>query len=143
VPSSTERGLETMYWTNDKKFAHLGREKQVGKQRNGTADDVGSVLQAASIYEEALDAVRGAIVKQLAMILALQVDEIISAQSLDSYGVDSLVGVELRNWTSAYLQINLPLLVMWSTNSIDELARIVTKGSRLVTVKSNEAEEQE
>jgi NADPH:quinone reductase-like Zn-dependent oxidoreductase len=143
VSSGTERGLETMYWTNDKKFAHLGREKQVGKQRNGTADDVGSVLQAATTYEEALDAIRGAIVKQLATILALQVDEIISARSLDSYGVDSLVGVELRNWISAYLQVNLPLLVMWSTNSIDELAGIVTKGSRLVTVKPNEAEEQE
>lgn len=140
VPSGTERGLETMYWTNDKKFAHLGRENQVGKQRNGSADDVGSVLQSATTYEEALDTVRGAIVKQLATILALDSDEIISARSLDSYGVDSLVGVELRNWISAYLQVNLPLLVMWSTNSIDELAGVVTKGSRLVTVKANEEE---
>lgn len=140
VPSGNERGLETMYWTNDKKFAHLGRENQVGKQKIGGADDVGSVLQAAETYEEALDAVRGAIVKQLATILALGSDEIISARSLDSYGVDSLVGVELRNWISAYLQVNLPLLVMWSTNSIDELAGIVTKGSRLVTVKADDEE---
>ncbi|KAI6783592.1 uncharacterized protein J7T54_005621 [Emericellopsis cladophorae] len=134
VPSGNERGLEAMYWTNDKKFAHLGREKQVGRQRGGAADDVGSALQAAETYEEALDAVRGAIVRQLATILALRPDEIISARSLDSYGVDSLVGVELRNWISAYLQVNLPLLVMWSTNSIDELAGVVTKGSRLVSV---------
>lgn len=137
VPSGNERGLETMYWTNDKKFAHLGRENQVGRQTAGAADDVGSILQAATTYDEALDAVRGAIVKQLATILALGADEIISARSLDSYGVDSLVGVELRNWISAYLQVNLPLLVMWSTNSIDELAGIVTKGSRLVTVKAD------
>ncbi|CAJ2512279.1 Uu.00g052940.m01.CDS01 [Anthostomella pinea] len=142
VPSGTERGLEAMYWTNDKKFAHLGRENQIGRQTAGAADDVGSILRTASTHEEALDTVRGAIVKQLATILALGPDEIISARSLDSYGVDSLVGVELRNWISAYLQVNLPLLVMWSTNSIDELAGIVTKGSRLVTVKVVAADEE-
>lgn len=141
VPSGNERGLEAMYWTNDKKFAHLGRENQVGRQNSGGADDVGSALQAAETYEDAVDTVRGAIVKQLATILALGADEIISARSLDSYGVDSLVGVELRNWISAYLQVNLPLLVMWSTNSIDELAEVVTKGSRLVSVKPNGEEE--
>ena len=143
VPSGNERGLEAMFWTDDKKFAHLGTERQAGRHAAGSADDVSSILQAATTFAEALDAVRGAIVKQLATILALDADEIISARSLDSYGVDSLVGVELRNWISAYLQVNLPLLTLWSTNSIDELAEIVTKGSRLVTVKAEGEEKEE
>lgn len=54
--------------------------------------------------------------------MVLEADEIIPARSLDSYGVDSLVGAELRNLISAHLQVNLPLLVMWSANSIAELA---------------------
>ena len=76
-----------------------------------------------------------AIVKQLATILAIDADDVIPARSLDSYGLDSLVGVELRNWIGAYIQVNLPLLVMWNTSSINELAEIVTKGSRLVKVQ--------
>ena len=136
MPSGTERGLSTRYWVNDVKPKHLSRKKQVGKLKNGTADDVGSVLQAATTFDEAFNAAHAAIFKQLAMIFALQADEIVSARSLDSYAVDSLVGVESRNWISAYLQVNLPLLLMWITNSIDELTRIVTKGPVLVTVKA-------
>lgn len=51
VPSDTEHGLETMCWTNDKRFAHLRREAQVGKHKAGSAaDDFVSALQSATTY---------------------------------------------------------------------------------------------
>ncbi|KAH8177899.1 KR domain-containing protein [Sarocladium implicatum] len=130
VPSENDRGLGAAHYMNDKRFAHLSQGHQVGQQTMNTSDDVNAVLKAAKSYEEVLSAVRSAITRQLATILALDHAEIISERSLDSYGVDSLVGVELRNWISAYLHVNLPLLALWRTNSIDELAMVVTKGSR-------------
>ena len=69
---------------------------------------------------------------QLSKVTALPVERLNPAESLDAYGVDSLVAVELRNWIGAYLQANVPLLVLRGTGSIQELAEIVTKESRLV-----------
>ncbi|KAK6598020.1 polyketide synthase [Botrytis cinerea] len=144
LPNGTERGLGEARWSNDKRLAQIfGSESQAGSKAVGSgADNVGFVLQAATTFHEAQDIVCKAIVKQLATILAIDASDIIPARSLDSYGLDSLVGVELRNWIGAYLQVNLPLLVMWNTSSINELAEIVTKGSRLVKVKSEETEEE-
>ena len=145
LPNGTERGLGEPRWANDRRLAQLfGSESQAGsKTVGGGADNAGFALQAATTFHEAQDIVCKAIVKQLATILAIDADDIIPARSLDSYGLDSLVGVELRNWIGAYLQVNLPLLVMWNTSSINELAEIVTKGSRLVKVKSEEEAEEE
>jgi emericellamide synthase (highly reducing iterative type I polyketide synthase) len=145
LPNGTERGLGEARWANDRRLAQIfGSESQAGsKAVGGGADNVGFVLQAATTFHEAQDIVCKAIVKQLATILAIDASDIIPARSLDSYGLDSLVGVELRNWIGAYLQVNLPLLVMWNTSSINELAEIVTKGSRLVKVKSEEEEAEE
>ncbi|TGO47720.1 hypothetical protein BOTNAR_0510g00040 [Botryotinia narcissicola] len=144
LPNGTERGLGEARWSNDRRLDQIfGSESQAGSKAVGSgADNVGFVLQAATTFHEAQDIVCKAIVKQLATILAIDASDIIPARSLDSYGLDSLVGVELRNWIGAYLQVNLPLLVMWNTSSINELAEIVTKGSRLVKVKSEEAEEE-
>lgn len=139
VPSENDLGLGAAHYMNDKRFVHLGHGHQAGKQAATASDDVGSALKAANSYEEVLDTVRNAITKQLATILALGHDEIISERSLDSYGVDSLVGVELRNWISAYLHVNLPLLALWRTNSIDELAMVVTKDIRAKSGKEVKA----
>ncbi|KAM0233339.1 hypothetical protein ACHAP5_010426 [Fusarium lateritium] len=145
LPNGDERGLGEPRWANDKRLAMIfGSDNQAGnKAVGGGADNVGFELQSATTFQEAQDIVCKAIVKQLATILAIDTDDIIPARSLDSYGLDSLVGVELRNWIGAYLQVNLPLLVMWNTSSINELAEIVTKGSRLVKVKSEDEAEGE
>ena len=147
LPSGTERGLGEARWAKDKRLGQIfGAENQAGsKTAGGGTDSIALALQAATTFEEAQDVVCQSIVKQLAIILSIDPEDIIPARSLDSYGLDSLVGVELRNWIGAYIQTNLPLLVMWNTNSINELAEIVAKGSRLVKVKpeGEEAEEKE
>jgi len=75
----------------------------------------------------------GGILKQLSKLMAAPVEMLSSARSLDSYGVDSLVAVELRNWIGAYLGANVQLMVLQGTSSIDALATIVVKESRLVS----------
>lgn len=144
LPNGNERELGEARWAHDRRLGQLfGSENQTGgKTGAGGADDVGLAISAATTFQEAADAVAKAICKQLAIILATDPDDIIPTRSLDSYGLDSLVGVELRNWIGAYLQVNLPMLTMWNTNSINELAEIVAKGSRLVKVKL-EGEEEE
>lgn len=45
---------------------------------------------------------RLAVLQQLDMLIATPVEMLSPMQCLDSYGVDSLVAVELRNWIVAY-----------------------------------------
>lgn len=46
-------------------------------------------------------------------------------------GVDSLIAVEIRNWTLAYLQTDLPLMTIRGTGSVQELAELSVKESPL------------
>ena len=59
--------------------------------------------------------------------------------TLDSYGVDSLVVVELRNWVVAMLAADISILVIRESRSIDNLIQLVASKSRLVPVKPQEA----
>jgi aryl carrier-like protein len=58
------------------------------------------LFAAASSLEEAGKAVTEALVKKLAKTLSLTQEELDPNKPMHSYGVDSLVAVELRNWFS-------------------------------------------
>lgn len=49
-----------------------------------------------------------------------------------SYGIDSLVAVELRNWMVSQLDTNVPLLELIYSGSILKLARTIATNSTLV-----------
>lgn len=120
----------------DRRFAHLVRHDSGVRKVEGTADDVLQNLDGAARFEDAAEIICGAILQQLGKLIATPVESLSAAQSLDSYGVDSLVAVELRNWIGAYLQANVQLMVLRGTSSITELAKIVTTESRLLSFKT-------
>ncbi|PCG95659.1 Acyl transferase/acyl hydrolase/lysophospholipase [Penicillium occitanis (nom. inval.)] len=132
TPSGDELGLGESVWMEDMKFVHVRRQGTSQVQVSGTTSDVIAELRSASTSEDAVEVICQAIIVQLSKVTALPVERLNPAESLDAYGVDSLVAVELRNWIGAYLQANVPLLVLRGTGSIQELAEIVTKESRLV-----------
>lgn len=142
VPSSHKalRGQDA--WIEHRRLRHLasqGNGSSSGDQtntRNGGAADIAAVIREAKHLEDAEAVICTAVVQQLSKLLATSADQILPACSLDNYGVDSLVAVELRNWIAAYLQANIPLLVLRETKSILELAGIVTRDSRYVSIKA-------
>ncbi|CAI4212690.1 unnamed protein product [Parascedosporium putredinis] len=78
------------------------------------------------------------ILQQLSNLIATPVESLSQTRSLDSYGVDSLVAVELRNWIGRHLKASIPLLALRKGGSIWELAKTVTKESRLVSFAAAE-----
>ncbi|KUL87368.1 hypothetical protein ZTR_04649 [Talaromyces verruculosus] len=132
TPSGDELGLGESVWMEDMKFVHVRRQGTSQVQVSGATSDVIAELRSASTPEDAVEVICQVILVQLSKVTALPVERLNPAESLDAYGVDSLVAVELRNWIGAYLQANVPLLVLRGTGSIQELAEIVTKESRLV-----------
>lgn len=130
-------GLSESIWMRDLRFSHLLQHRRTVQRSDGGSADVGTLLGAAECFEDAVGVVCTAIIQQLATIIATPVETLSAARSLDSYGVDSLVSVELRNWIGTHLQANVPLMTLRGTGSITELANIVAKESRLVNLGSS------
>jgi acyl carrier protein len=119
----------------ERRFAHLvQRDARVCKVE-GTSASVLKQLEDVDQFEDAVNIVCSAILQQLGKLIATPAEMLSAAQSLDSYGVDSLVAVELRNWINAYLQANIPLMVLRGTSSIKELANIIAKESQFINSK--------
>lgn len=134
VPKGNEPGLRPGVWVNDSKFRHLSHRNS-GSQESSDSGEVGETISSAQTAEEAVNLICEAIIQQLSKLLATPVKYLSEDRSLDDYGVDSLVAVELRNWIGAFLQANIPLLVLRKTTSVRELGGLVAKESRLVSVK--------
>lgn len=133
VPTGDELGLGDTLWMADRRFSHLVRRQAAGPKAGSASEDVARLLTGAASFESASEIICDSILQQLGRLIATPAEALSAAQSLDSYGVDSLVAVELRNWIGAYLQANVQLMVLRGTGSIRELANIVTKESRLVS----------
>ncbi|KAH6613530.1 putative polyketide synthase [Chaetomium sp. MPI-SDFR-AT-0129] len=152
VPPTTWNSGASPPWMRERRFAHLMHRRErlsrslqgaagkgAGAQHGSTSSDgtpdLATSLGRVAGAKEAVEIVQAAILQQLAKLIATPVEMLSAARSLDSYGVDSLVAVELRNWIGAYLRANVQLMVLRGTGSIVELAGIVTRESRLVRVE--------
>ncbi|KAL4915858.1 hypothetical protein BDW62DRAFT_203310 [Aspergillus aurantiobrunneus] len=134
IPSDEQAPNGRDFLTSDRRYAQLVKHEGVVQKAEGESVDALTLLSSATQVEDAVEIVTDAILNQLSKLIATPVEMLSPAQSLDSYGVDSLVAVELRNWIGAYLQANVQLMVLRGTGSISQLAQIVTKESRVVKV---------
>ncbi|KAK3984768.1 Compactin diketide synthase mokB [Cladorrhinum sp. PSN332] len=127
-------------WLQQKRFAHLkqGERATCTSEGDDSVANVGVQLGAVERFEDAVEIVYQQILQQLSKLIATPVDMLTAARSLDSYGVDSLVLVELRNWIGAYLQATVHVLTLRGASSIKELAKTVAKESRLIDLEAAE-----
>lgn len=132
LPKGNEIGLRKSSWLQATRFQSIRSKSASSKTENNESnkDSVEVVFEAASTEEIQVGVCR-VILQQLSKLISIPVDRLSATQSLDHYGVDSLVAVELRNWIAAYLQANVSVLVLRETKNILELAAIVTAESRL------------
>ncbi|KAI2885910.1 hypothetical protein CBS11852_8117 [Aspergillus niger] len=121
-------------WIQDPRFAALryrdstqagssrattGTAKQ-GKIRDQLAEIASPVDAAALICQE--------LMQKLASMFGLVVEEMSATQDLSSYGVDSLVAVELRNWLVAQVGAEVSIFDLMQSPSLEDLSlRVATK----------------
>lgn len=125
-------------WLQNKRLIHLAQHSGPrGEGEGGKSDEAQDALEAvgnATTAEGAEAAVLTAILQQLSKLLMTPVEQLSPRRTLDSYGVDSLIAVELKNWIGTYLEADIPLLVLRETNDIQHLARLAAEESRLVSL---------
>ncbi|KAK8859176.1 lovastatin nonaketide synthase [Apiospora arundinis] len=100
------------FWMADKRFrmlVHNMTQSDAGSSANGGAGAtaLASVLAAPS-PEEALQAAREHVIGKLSRMLLLDLDVFDSEGSVASYGIDSMIGAEFRNWLFTEFAIDIP-----------------------------------
>ncbi|KAJ5233183.1 polyketide synthase [Penicillium chermesinum] len=126
-----ETGIKTPEWLNQRHLSHLvqnsalfaGADLEGGK---GSSDHIDKIRRAKAV-EEVVEAVGGAVREELSKLIVTPVDRILPHRTLDSYGVDSLVAVELRNWVVGMLAADVSLLLIRESRSIEALTHLVAR----------------
>ncbi|KAK8034603.1 polyketide synthase [Apiospora rasikravindrae] len=114
-----EAGDVEPFWMADKRFRMLvhNMKQSDGSSANGSggASALASVLAAAS-PEEALQTARDHVVGKLSRMLLLDLEVFDSEGSVASYGIDSMIGAELRNWLFNEFAVDIPFQQLLGPN---------------------------
>lgn len=128
-----DRPLPT--WASDPKFLHVVANVQSGTTA-GAEDDGGVAVQhrikQADSLELPVELVCEALIQKIPNLLTITMEYVDKKEPVVAYGLDSLVAVELRNWTTTDLEAPAPLMELMSSLSIENLAGKIATKSRLV-----------
>ncbi|KAK2761661.1 Type I Iterative PKS [Arachnomyces sp. PD_36] len=118
----------------DPKFSHMWTKPnhQASAKTESTHIDIQALFGSATTAGEVKDATQLAIKMKLSRLLGLPADEVSTDQSVASYGMDSLIAVELRNWISTQLEAQVQTFELMSSITFAELSNMVARRSRLV-----------
>ncbi|KAI0379327.1 polyketide synthase [Hypomontagnella monticulosa] len=107
---SEAEGDVDVFWAVDPRFSSLlhAMETGSGDEVGGGADSVLSRVKAAATAAEAIDAVQEHFIGKLSRLLMLDVEEFEGeGRSVASFGIDSMIGAELRNWIFKELGLDI------------------------------------
>ncbi|KAH6649445.1 hypothetical protein F5144DRAFT_616611 [Chaetomium tenue] len=102
------------FWVEDARFSHAVHDMNASAEdgsdgEGGQAQSIISVIKAAASPAEAVGAVTEHFVGKLARMLLLDLDEFEpDVKSIASYGIDSMIGAELRNWIFKEYKLDVP-----------------------------------
>ncbi|KAJ4293019.1 hypothetical protein N0V88_005683 [Collariella sp. IMI 366227] len=122
------------WWFDDVRFAHIVQvdTHQVAWESSEDTVPLQVLLQQATNLDEASETVTAALVKKLAKSMMVSVEDIDASRLVSSYGVDSLLAVELRTWIFAEMQSDISVFDLLSNISISSLARKIALVSKAV-----------
>ena len=89
-------------------------------------------LTACETLQAAVDLITDAVAEKLAKAMMIPREEIDLQRPVSSYGVDSLVAAEMRNWFFRDLKADVNVLELLSGVPITGLAAIIAERSKLV-----------
>lgn len=120
------------YYAADAKFNNL-REAMLSLHgsagvTSGAQVSISTALSRVKSPEEAVEIITGGLTGKLSSILMIPTDELDAGTPITKYGLDSLNAIELRNWITKELGVNLQVLQLLTSGSLANLAStIMTK----------------
>ncbi len=129
-------GAEMPFWFRDAKFAHLGTIDTQRSVRDASSDEDSQLhlqLAQAENVGAATDLVAQALKTKLAKAMMMAVEDIDGEHPVSSYGVDSLVAVEVRTWVFKEIKADISVFDVLSNVPLASLARTIVGRSTYVS----------
>lgn len=124
------------YWLNESpRMSYLRQLDLHSTLQAEEGDEMGELkgsLTAVTTIAQATDLIQNVVAGKLAKSMMIAVDEIDVNRPVSSYGVDSLVAAEMRNWCFRDLKADVSVFELLSGNSIMVLAEQIANRSTLV-----------
>lgn len=124
------------YWTHDPRFSIIKEAAVAADPSQGAGGGsipLPTVLKNASSAEDILPVLHEALVNKIAALLMMPPADLDTTASVGSLGLDSLVGIEVRNWIARETEANVQVLELLTSSSIMALAETIVSKSKLVT----------
>jgi zearalenone synthase (highly reducing iterative type I polyketide synthase) len=131
--------IDVPFYFNNPRFSilskHGGKNNTLAHPNTNEAGSVPAKIQLAraASLSEATDIVTDLLIRKLAKSLQTETSEIDSGRPLHSYGVDSLVALEIRNWAILEIGAEITVFDVLSSVPMTALARVVAGKSKLLS----------
>ncbi|KAH7203417.1 beta-ketoacyl synthase [Fusarium oxysporum] len=112
---------DAWYWIHDQRFAAL-RKTAAGSGVGGSA----------AMGDEAVHLITSALAQRLAKLMMIPEDDIDTGKPLSSYGVESLVAVEVRNWIAKEAVVEVSVFDVMSNIPMRQLAAELAAKSKIL-----------
>ncbi|KAI1179866.1 putative polyketide synthase [Nemania sp. FL0916] len=117
-----------LYETTDPSISETA---EIGHQTNGDRGsllDVSAILgNAGSSVQDVASEITTVLQKMLSKFLSLDSSDLDVAKPLQTYGVDSLIGMELRSWVLNVLKVEVSVFEILGGESTESLALLIAK----------------
>jgi hypothetical protein len=132
--------LKDHTWMRGTMFCHLYQMEQAEKAlpEIAHASSVRSQLNSAQTLDGAAEIVVASLVEQLARTLAISVGDIDTNKPPFTFGVESLVAVELTSWFLNEISADIPVVQILGHLTIAELGFLAAKQSDFAPVELKE-----
>ncbi|KAI1084243.1 hypothetical protein F5B20DRAFT_576378 [Whalleya microplaca] len=130
-------GFDDPYWFSDARFGPLSvyDTQHAGSQTRGPSSvtaDMATVLGSAKTMDDAKSSVCTALMAKLAKGLMMELEDLDSSRPINTYGVDSLVAVDLRAWALKELQAIVHVSEILRSVPMMELAGSIAAKSKFL-----------
>ena len=137
---SAASGVAQPYWVSDAKFSQVRRAALVGQDQDTMVVDqaqrsLPQLLRGVASLEAAQQLVLGGLMTKLCSLLMIQEEDLDPTKAIVTYGLDSLIAVEFRNWIAKEIGARIQLMALLTRKSLIELAATTTARSSLVDHK--------
>ncbi|KAB8221196.1 hypothetical protein BDV33DRAFT_202677 [Aspergillus novoparasiticus] len=135
------------FWMVDPRFAHLVRASIAARAASEGDDEdqqtaavpLATAVKKAGKREAAQALIVAALGQKMSTLLMVPLEDIVPSKSISSYGLDSLVAIEVRNWVFRELESYLQIMEIVSAPSLVYLAdRVICKSKILQHLKVND-----
>ena len=124
-----DSGAEDVFWMADERFSVLTNTMSAGASSSsgGGAESVVELIKAAASPAEAVNIVNEHFCAKLSRLLLVDMDDFeVDVKSVASYGLDSMIGAELRTWIFKEYQLDIPFQQLLApTLTITAFSKIV------------------